>query len=151
MYFPENNSPFYRVTNFHNYSPQNVPNADTARYSSLMCETTYSTSKPENRETIVDATIQGLVNSGMLDEQELGKIASRYLIDIPYSYPVPTLGRDRALSIIQPWLESKSIYSRGRFGAWKYEVGNMDHSFMQGVEVVNRILFSEPEPTINGS
>ena len=25
MYFPEDNCPFYRVTNFHNYSPHNVP------------------------------------------------------------------------------------------------------------------------------
>lgn len=65
-------------------------------------------------------------------------------------YPVPTLERDAALRIIQPWLEAHGIYSRGRFGAWKYEVGNMDHSFMQGVEVVERILESKPERTIHG-
>ncbi|MFH1027874.1 MAG: FAD-dependent oxidoreductase, partial [Pseudomonadota bacterium] len=46
MYFPENNSPFYRVTNFHNYSRFNVPDGDTDRYFSLMCETTYSSHKP---------------------------------------------------------------------------------------------------------
>jgi hypothetical protein len=42
------------------------------------------------------------------------------------------------------------VYSRGRFGAWKYEVGNMDHSFMQGVEVVERIFTGKTEITING-
>jgi protoporphyrinogen oxidase len=150
IYFPENNSPFYRVTNFHNYSPNNVPFGDTSRFFSLMCETTYSPWKHEERGTIIDATIQGLVNSGMIEEAQQDEIVSRYLIDIPYSYPVPTLKRDRALESIQTFLESKGIFSRGRFGAWKYEVGNMDHSFMQGVEVVDRLLFGKEEKTVSG-
>ena len=149
MYFPEDNSPFYRVTNFHNYSPYNVPDGDTARFFSLMCETTYSPYKPEDKDTIIESTVQGLINSGMIGEADRERIASTWLIDIPYSYPVPALGRDRALGIIQPYLESRGVYSRGRFGAWKYEVGNMDHSFMQGVEVVDRILAGTGECTIN--
>ncbi|WP_318557103.1 FAD-dependent oxidoreductase [Geobacter anodireducens] len=150
MYFPEDDCPFYRVTNFHNYSPWNVPNGDTSRFFSLMCETTYSPHKPVNRAEIVETTIQGLINAGMLAESERERIISRYVIDIPYSYPVPTVGRDEALAVINPFLESQGVYSRGRFGAWKYEVGNMDHSFMQGVEVVDRILNGADEPTLNG-
>lgn len=150
MYFPESNSPFYRVTNFFNYSPYNVPGGDTDNYFSLMCETTYSPHKPVDKDRIIEDTIQGLVNTGMITKEERGRIVSRYLIDIPYSYPVPTVGRDKALEVIQPWLESQGVYSRGRFGAWKYEVGNMDHSFMQGVEVVERILTGKPEITFNG-
>ncbi len=150
MYFPESNSPFYRVTNFFNYSPYNVPEGDTDSYFSLMCETTYSPHKPVDKDRIIEDTIQGLVNTGMITEEERDRIVSRYLIDIPYSYPVPTVGRDKALEVIQPWLESQGVYSRGRFGAWKYEVGNMDHSFMQGVEVVERILTGKPEITVNG-
>jgi protoporphyrinogen oxidase len=150
MYFPEQNSPFYRVTNFHNYSPHNVPDGDTNRFFSLMCETTYSPWKPEEKGTIIDKTVQGLVNSGMIEEKQHEKVVSRYLIDIPYSYPVPTLKRDRALGTIQPFLESKKIYSRGRFGAWKYEVGNMDHSFMQGVEIIERLLLGKEERTVFG-
>jgi protoporphyrinogen oxidase len=149
MYFPESNSPFYRVTNFHNYAAANVPAADTGRYSALMCETTYSPTKPEDKNAIVDATVQGLVNSGMLSDDDRNRILSRYLIDIAYSYPVPTLSRNAALQTIHPWLEERGLFSRGRFGAWKYEVGNMDHSFMQGVEVVDRILGDGGEPTFN--
>ena len=37
--------------------------------------------------------------------------------------------------------------SGGRFGAWRYEIGNMDHSVMQGVEAVNRLLLNEQETT----
>lgn len=149
MYFPESNCPFYRVTNFHNYSRFNVPAGDIDSFFSLMCETTYSAHKTEDRETIVDETVTGLINSGMINESERERIVSRYLIDIPYSYPIPTINRDRALDMIQPYLESKDVYSRGRFGAWKYEVGNMDHSFMQGVEVVDRILAGKAEKMIN--
>lgn len=147
MYFPEDTSPFYRVTNFYNYSPYNVPGGDVGRFFSLMCETTYSQHKPVERSTIIDSTIDGLVNSGMIEPRQGKDIASSYLIDIPYSYPVPSLGRDRAIALINPFLESKGVYSRGRFGGWKYEVGNMDHSFMQGVEVVDLILSGTPEKT----
>lgn len=150
MYFPESNSPFYRVTNFHNYSRYNVPNGAIDRHFSLMCETTYSPHKPQDKAAIIDETIQGLLNSGMISKYERDQIISRYLIDIPYSYPVPTLSRDKALQTILTYLEAQGVFSRGRFGAWKYEVGNMDHSFMQGVEVVDRILHQGSEPTLNG-
>lgn len=149
MYFPESNSPFYRVTNFHNYSPFNVPENDTNKYSSLMCETSYSSFKTVHRDQIVESTIQGLINSGMIAEQDRECIISRYLLDVPHSYPIPTLARDKALAIIQSYLEANNVFSRGRFGAWKYEVGNMDHSFMQGVEAVDRILNEKPEITVN--
>lgn len=150
MYFPEDNCPFYRVTNFHNYSPNNVPGGDVQKFSALMCETSYSAFKPVDKETIVEETISGLIATGLLSDSDRSRIISRFLLDVPYAYPVPTVDRDAALSIIQPFLESFGVYSRGRFGAWKYEVGNMDHSFMQGVEVVDRLLLGSPEKVFNG-
>ncbi|WP_321532010.1 FAD-dependent oxidoreductase [uncultured Desulfuromonas sp.] len=140
MYFPEENCPFYRVTNFHNYSPNNVPCDGGDSYFSLMCETSFSSYKPVDKDTIIEQTIAGLVNSGMIDEMDRSNIVSRYLIEVPYAYPVPTIDRDDALKVIQAFLESCGVYSRGRFGAWRYEIGNMDHSFMQGVEIVDRLI-----------
>ena len=67
-------------------------------------------------------------------------IVSLHTIDIEYAYPIPTLERDEALAVVQPWLMERGIYSRGRFGSWKYEIGNQDHSLMQGKEVVDRWL-----------
>ena len=145
MYFPEDSSPFYRLTNFHNYSPNNA--ALPGRSRALMAETSWSAHKPEKLGRLMDKTIEGLVNTSMLASDERDRILSTWSIAVDYGYPVPTMGRDAALGIIQPWLESHSVYSRGRFGGWKYEVANMDHSVMQGVEWAERMVLGKDETT----
>ncbi len=156
MYYPDDNCPFYRVTYLSNYSPFMTPEPYTTdesgrrngKYYSLLCETSYSEFKPVDEGTIVEETIRGLINSGMITEDERADIVSTWVYKAEYSYPTPTVDRDEILSEVIPWLESRGIYSRGRFGMWKYEVANTDHSLMQGVEVVNRLLLGEKETTI---
>lgn len=145
MYFPESDSPFYRVTNFHNYSPNNV--ARPGEQLAFMCETSFSNYKQENLDELMDRTVQGLVNTTMLDTRRATDLVSTWDMTVDYGYPVPCLKRDSALQAIQPRLEDKGIYSRGRFGGWKYEVANMDHSVMQGVEWAQRMVTGEPETT----
>ncbi len=146
MYYPEANCPFYRVTYLSNYSPYMTP--DNKAHYSLLCETSYSEFKPVDGKTIVDDTIQGLVNSGMIQEQDKHDIVDTWVYHADYSYPTPSVERDGILAQAIPFLESHGIYSRGRFGMWKYEVSNTDHTLMQGVELVNRWLLDEPETTI---
>jgi UDP-galactopyranose mutase len=138
MYFPESNCPFYRLTYLSNYSPEVVPDART--HYSLLAEISRSDFKPVDRDTVVDDTIRGMVNTRMISERDTEDIVDTHVIDRDYTYPIPSLERDKALATIHPWLESKNVFSRGRFGAWRYEVGNMDHSVAQGVEWVDRIL-----------
>lgn len=152
MYFPEDNCPFYRVTYLSNYSPNMTP--DRENYYSLLCEVSESDAKPtsgqhgKQPEAIVEEVITGLENAGLLEPGERANIVSRWCYYADYSYPTPSVERDGILSVVIPWLESKGIYSRGRFGMWKYEVANTDHSLMQGVEWVNHYLHDEPETTI---
>ena len=146
MYFPEDNCPFYRVTYLSNYSPFMTPDKD--RYYSLLCETSYSQFKPVDGKTIVDDTIRGLINSGMIKEEDQKDIVDTWVYHADYSYPTPSVERDAILSQAIPFLEKHGIYSRGRFGMWKYEVSNTDHTLMQGVELINRMLLKEPEQTI---
>ncbi len=145
MYFPDADSPFYRVTNFHNYSPNNAARPGQQR--AFMCEVSSSPRKPEDPDTVIDRSIRGLLGAGLMLPGDEERITSRFRIDLEYGYPVPSLGRDAALGLIQPWLESMDIYSRGRFGGYKYEVGNMDHSVMQGVEWAERMVRGETEST----
>jgi len=143
MYFPESNCPFYRLTYLSNYSPDVVPDPET--HYSILAEISHSEFKPVDKRTIVDETIQGLVNTRMISEADRADIVDAYLIERDYTYPTPSLERDEALKTVQPWMESQGIHSRGRFGAWRYEVGNMDHSVAQGVEWVNRLLLDDAE------
>jgi len=142
MYFPEDDSPFYRVTVFSNYSPHNVP--DPECQFSLMAEISESNQKPVNEETIVENTIQGLKNSKLIHDEE---IISKWSFKAALGYPTPSLNRDDVLKSLLPNLESKGIYSRGRFGAWMYEISNQDHTFMQGVEWVNKMVQGQNEET----
>jgi len=126
MYFPEPALPFYRVTNFHNYSPKNVPHARSGdRFRALMAEVSFSDTRPEDPAWVMDRVEEGLVGATLLPREDLSRVVSRFERREAYGYPVPTLGRDKALAAIQPWLASQGIFSRGRFGGWKYEVGNM--------------------------
>lgn len=148
MYFPEDNSPYYRVTVFSNYSPNNVPKP--GQQWSLMTETAESDNKPVNLDSLVEDTVKALVEDGMIPDET--KIVSKEHRRLAQGYPTPYLERDDVVDPILRELEALDIYSRGRFGAWKYEVANQDHSFAQGYECVERLAAgggAELEPTLH--
>jgi protoporphyrinogen oxidase len=145
IYFVDPEMPCYRVTHFSQYSRFNVPDGDTERYSSLMGEMSFPAGQNPDPQQVLEQMISGFIRAGMLDESDRSRIVSRYHRTVAYSYPIPSLGRDRALAVLQPALMEKGIYSRGRFGAWRYEIGNMDHSVMMGVEAVNHVLDGSEE------
>jgi protoporphyrinogen oxidase len=143
MYFPEADCPFYRVTVFSNYSPNNVP--DSTKHWSLMAEVSESAHKPVNASSLVEDVIQGALNTRLVRQRE--DIISTWSYRAGHGYPTPGLHRDEALAEIVPFFEQHQVWSRGRFGLWKYEVSNQDHSFMQGVELVERLISGRPEIT----
>jgi UDP-galactopyranose mutase len=83
------------------------------------------------------------VSTGLIDADTA--VASRHVVDIEYAYPIPTRARDDALAVIQPWLMERGIYSRGRFGSWRYEIGNMDHAAKMGIDVARLLVEGRPE------
>lgn len=143
MYFPEDNCPFYRVTVFSNYSPNNVP--DPSNFWSLMCEVSESHEKPVDGSRIAEEVIQGCLNTRLVDSRS--QITHTWHHRVDHGYPTPSIKRDEILIPYLAMLEDLGIYSRGRFGGWRYEVGNMDHSFMQGVEFASSVLDAGEEMT----
>jgi hypothetical protein len=112
-----------------------------------MLEVSESPMKPVNQSSLLDDCIKGLINTSMIDKDE--EIVSTYLRRFDHGYPSPTVERDGILEQLLPRLYAKDIYSRGRFGSWKYEVGNQDHSFMLGAEAVDHITTGSVELTLN--
>ncbi|ODQ51438.1 FAD/NAD(P)-binding domain-containing protein [Saitoella complicata NRRL Y-17804] len=173
LYFPEDNCDFYRATVFSNYSPNNVPSGESklptiakaanwtastnvcgegakvehGPYWSLMFEVSASKFKSVDGRTIIYDTIKGAIATTLLSPED--EIVSTYHRRFDHGYPTPSLERDDALKVVLPELRKMDILSRGRFGSWKYEVGNQDHSFMLGVEAVDASLFGQVELTLN--
>jgi protoporphyrinogen oxidase len=145
MYFPESDCPFYRVTHFSHYSPANVPNPSSQW--SLMAEVSESEHRPVDHAAVVSDVVRGLTATGLIESE--AQVHHTWHMRLEHGYPVPSLDRDRGLTGIQSTLQARDVYSRGRFGAWKYEVSNQDHSVAQGVEAVDALLGGAREETLH--
>jgi hypothetical protein len=98
------------------------------------------------RPAIVKDTLLGAVATQLM---EAGcEVVSLYHRRLEHGYPTPSLERDGVLAQALPWLQSQGVWSRGRFGSYKYEVANQDHSMMLGVEAVDNIVFGAKELTL---
>jgi len=146
MYFPETHTPFYRVTVFSNCSPNNV--ARPGEQWSLMAEVSETEDRPVDTARILEQVIEGLRVCGLIGDGD--EVVSRWHRRLTHGYPTPWLGRDAVLEEAETALRAHDVFSRGRFGAWKYEVSNQDHSLMQGVEAVNHVLCGSDERTFYG-
>lgn len=144
VYFPDPDLPFHRVTLLSRYAPANLPAGDSGW--SLLAEVSEDPDRPGDGAALEGAVVDGLVAAGVLTGPD--QVVHLWRRRLEHGYPTPFLGRDRLLEELTPRLEAAGVYSRGRFGAWRYEVSNQDHSFMQGVEVVDRLLLGSPEPTL---
>ena len=135
--------PFFRLTVLSSYSRFNVP--QDGEYWSVLCEVSSSDSAPLPESGLQQAVEDGLSAMGLLDDG--AAIVSRWQRHIKYGYPIPCLERDVYLDVADALLTQMDIYSRGRFGAWKYEVSNQDNAFMQGVEAVDSFVLGTEELT----
>jgi UDP-galactopyranose mutase len=143
LYFPDPDVPFYRATNFAKYASRNVPDGRVDRYCSWMTEVASSPWRPLEPAGLAERVDMALRRLGLVPAE--APIASVHVDHVEYAYPVPTLGRDAALQIIQPYLMGLGILARGRFGAWRYELGNMDHAVKMGVDAARFIVDGTPE------
>ena len=113
VYFPESNTPFYRVTVFSNYSPANVPNAQNQW--SLMAEVSSSVHQPVSESQLIDAVVAGLQQVGFITD--MSDVCSQWSYTAQYGYPIPSCGRNRILDFLQQELARLGIfYSRKIWG-----------------------------------
>ncbi|MER5780200.1 FAD-dependent oxidoreductase [Streptomyces mobaraensis] len=138
LYFPQPDVPFYRATNFSKYAPANVPGANVDAYSAWMTETSLTAGHSLDRNALISSCDQALRRHGLVPAH--APLASAHVEVIQHAYPVPTLGRDEVLAQVMPWMEERGIYPRGRFGTWRYEIGNMDHAVKMGIDIARHLV-----------
>ena len=143
LYFPDPEVPFYRATNFAKYAAANVPDGRTDRYSSWMTEIASSPERPLDARGLSERVDHALRELGLVPPG--APLISVHMDRIERAYPIPTLGRDAALAVIQPWLAERGILARGRFGAWRYELGNMDHAVKMGIDAARTLVSGAAE------
>lgn len=167
IYYPEVGTIFHKACVFSNVDPDSVPDKTTelitlrradqeiqssddesykpGPYWSLMLEISEGPLKEVSNATLVEQVIIDCLGVGLLKPDD--EIVSMHVTQMTHGFPVPTIDRDEIVNEQLEWLKSHNVWSRGRFGAFKYEVGNADHCFIQGVEAVDNIEFGTSEKT----
>ena len=131
--------------------------AEGGPYWSLMFEVSESFMKKVNQEptalaggtwpAVVKECLTGAIAASLLTAD--AQVVSLYHRRLEHGYPTPSLGRDAVLAQALPWLRARGIWSRGRFGSYKYEVANQDHSLMLGVECADNVMAGSLEVTLS--
>lgn len=162
-YYPRSSISFYRCTVISNFSTDLTP--DPEKYWSVLCEIGRRPEmEREPKEVIIKRVIQGkslktynihtftsnsqsmfsdLIDVKIVDNEE--QVYSTYFCVIPYGYPIPTVDRDEQLRKYHDAYENRQIFSRGRFGGWKYELSNTDYCFEIGRQVVEKLYLDVDE------
>jgi hypothetical protein len=120
-----------------NYGPSN---AGPGRWN-ILCEVPIFAHEPLPAEVAVNGVVTSLCKLGA--DPEL--IAGRFVRTLDFGYPVPTLGRGDLLREADKLLLAHGIYSRGRFGGWRYESSNQDYGYVQGRQAVDHALYGTAE------
>lgn len=114
VYFPQKDISFYRWGVTTNFSRAMAP----AGHSSVYFEVSYTKEHPINKKTVLNRILTDCRKAHLaFSRKDVSVIDTN---DIKYAYCLYDRQRDQALSVIQPFLKSRGIFSIGRYGGWRY-------------------------------
>jgi protoporphyrinogen oxidase len=142
FHVPQHDIPCWRVTLPAALAPGNVP---SSQHWSILCEASVAAAETPDVDRMSERIESRLRAAGLINAEST--VVSRWSAKLRHGYPTPFLGRDDMLQAVDSALKERHILSRGRFGGWKYEVSNQDHTFMQGVEAIDYFISGKPERT----
>ena len=129
IYFPQPDIPFYRVGFPSNFVDTVAPDGCSLLYADV----SLSLGKNPGDRELVDQVITCLTDLGLLRASD--KILLERVVHIPHAYTIPTRSLNDHLRVINEFLEENKIYSRGRFGEWKYS--SMEDAILDGKRIAD--------------
>ncbi len=137
VYFPEPEWSFYRLGFPSNSSPHVAPPGA----SSVTAEVAFSGEHPIDQAAVVKQVKSDLERIGILRRGD--RIGVEAVFEIPCAYVLYDHARRRAVDAVQRYLQSRGIFSVGRYGAWEYS--SMEDAIHSGQDAAGRIISAEVE------
>jgi protoporphyrinogen oxidase len=132
IYFPEKQFIFSRIGFPMNFSKSVAPSGT----SSIYIEITHQPGEQINVEQAYERSIVDLQKAGILRQDD--KVLTRHVLDIKFAYVVFDEHRQRRLHTLLDYLESRDIYSAGRYGNWDYY--SMEDSILSGKKTAEKVI-----------
>ena len=102
----------------------------------MYVEIAYQPGQPFDEARAMKDAIRGLLESGLLQSES--EIVTRNILRIPIAYVTYDRNRTVLSQKLLTYLDSKRIYSIGRFGGWKYSY--MEEAILEGMATAEKIL-----------
>ena len=135
IYFPENEFIFSRIGFPMNFSRSVAPEGTSSMY----IEITHPLHQKPNVEEVFERSLADLQKCGILRKDD--RILTRHVLDIQCAYVVFDEHRQRYIQPLTDYLESRDIYTAGRYGRWDYY--SMEDSILSGksgAEMITKAL-----------
>jgi len=135
IYFPEKRFIFYRAGFPMNFSENVVPRGTSSIYTEVSYRPEEKRQVLKNSKKIVRQVIEDLIEAGVLRRGD--GISAEVVLEMEYAYVLCDSYYRKSVKIMKDYLEKNSIYSTGRYGAWKYS--GMDDAILDGKEAAGWI------------
>jgi protoporphyrinogen oxidase len=135
IYYPEDQFVFSRVGFPMNFSKAVAPEGTSSMY----IEITHQPHEKLNVEEMFERAIGDLEKCGILRKGD--RVLTRHVLDIHFAYVVFDQHRQTHLQNLIDYLESRSIFTAGRYGRWDYY--SMEDSILSGKAAAERISQSK--------
>lgn len=131
IYYPEKAYPFYRLGFPHNFSVHNTPSNCSSLYGEIgFMGQSYAHVYAQYKKALPLIKRQlGFTNNDIMTEK---------IIVVPHAYVTFDFWREKNLSPLLDQLTRASIYSVGRYGAWKY--ASMQESILDGKAIADTVI-----------